>query len=117
MDEKQSSQRPIQLSLMLVLLLVAMVASLLAVWKLRLDATDVRRHVSGVRLGMTRGEVIQIMGKHPSVDSDEWVYRAEEDLKRREWKTVTSVFEDGQVKDIVSGREPIPPPPQYQPFP
>ncbi len=113
MDEKQKRRRPFQLSLTLALLLVALFASLLAVWRVRHTVNDGRpidfdsrvRNLANVTISMTRNEVAEIMGEQDSGDVDRWSYRIAADDKRGGWITISLIFEDGRVKEVARGHE------------
>jgi hypothetical protein len=109
MHEEQSGPQPIQISLTLVLLLVALIGSLLAVWRLRQEVPDDRHwNYHLLEPGMTHHDVARIMGERQSGDAGVWVYRIDRDDIRREFVTVEIKFENGRVKDVRTGREPYP---------
>jgi hypothetical protein len=108
MDEKRVGRRPIQLSLTLLLLLVALLASLLAVWRLQ-EVPDYRQlNYHLVEPGMTHHEVARILGERHSGKAGKWVYRIDRDEMNKEWITVEIAFENGVVKEVVTGRDPYP---------
>ncbi len=99
------SSRP-RFSLMLLLLLIALIASLLAWWRLQWQPTQTRPwNAHLVEPGMTRDEVNERMGIPHSSDLQRWSYRTDRDNKRQLWITTEVIFEDGRVKEVRDGAE------------
>jgi hypothetical protein len=106
MNEKPEQRRPFQLSLTLLLLLIALIASLLATWKVRQGGYDSRPSDSEkITTGMTRNEVAQIMGEHDTGDLHRWVYRIGHDDYLQVWITIEVIFENGRVKEVTRSLE------------
>jgi hypothetical protein len=106
----KKDRRPIQLSLTLVLLLVAVIASLFAVWRLRQKLpVEGNWNAYLIERGMTQNDVAKIMGERHSGDDSRWGYRYYRDDINREWITVDIFFENGRVIDVPRrGHEPFP---------
>jgi hypothetical protein len=102
---EQSSSGP-RFSLLLILLLVGLVGSLLAWWRLQWQPAQTRPwNAHLVEPGMTRDQVNEIMGMPHSSEFERWSYRIDHDDQRKVWLTREVIFDDGRVKEVRDGLE------------
>ncbi len=122
MDSAPRAQPPFTFSLLLLLLLTALVASLLAVWKVNQMVEEVPVRIANpkaIEVGMPRGQVIRLMAgirKEGTGWQGEYIEFGSGELEISPARSTVVYFRDGRVTKVLHDQKPSPAPKRPPPY-